>query len=393
MEKIIEISAKKKSIIILAKNIDSGTGTFVLQFEKLQKDFIIAPLILERKRYRSNNEDRGIIYFSKRPTYRGFYKISPFLLVEFIKQVYWLRSHLLKHNPDLIISLNTYCAVLSAIAKLVTGSKTKHVIIFDNNVEFVFNSKLPQKIRELCRILMSQLFNSADLIVAASKGVAYGVGDFFSIRKNITVISYGINLNAVIGDGKEQILKSEENLFRNSNKIFVAVGRLEAQKDFKTLIKVLKLIHEERRDAHLIIIGDGSEKEILIKFAKDIGIKSYVHFLGWKTNVEKYISRADVLVHSSLYEGFGLVLVEALGLGIPVVSTNSPHGPEEILGHGKYGKLVHVGNVYEFKKAICQLLEHPNNEQDRQKLIDRARYYSEEKMLLKYKNAINKILS
>lgn len=392
MKKNSKFVTKKRSIIILAKNIDSGTGTFVLQFKKLQKDFMIFPLVLERKRYRSDKEDRGVTYFSRHPTYRGFYKISPSLLVEFLKQIYWLRNYLTKKKPELIVSLNTHCIVLSVIAVLLAGSSAKQMIIFDNNVEYVFNSKLPKGIRKLCRIVASYFFNSADLVIAVSKGVARDVGDYFSIRKPITVISYGINLNIVKRNGKEKISESDENVFKKSNKTLISVGRLEAQKDFKTLIEALKLIREERKDVNLVIVGDGSQKNQLMQFAKKIGVKPYVHFLGWRSNVEKYIRRADIFVHSSLYEGFGLVLVEALGLGIPVVSANSPHGPEEILGKGKYGSLVSVGNANEFKNEVCYLLEHQKKEQNTSGLIDRASYYSEEKMLLKYKKVIKKIL-
>lgn len=117
------------------------------------------------------------------------------------------------------------------------------------------------------------------------------------------------------------------------------------------LLRALALVPDSR----LLILGQGEEREALVALAAELGITSRVDFVGFVTNPLPYIRAAAGLILSSTYEGFGNVLVEALGCGTPVVSTDCPYGPSEILDGGRYGQLVPVGNHHAMAEAIRRM--------------------------------------
>jgi len=138
----------------------------------------------------------------------------------------------------------------------------------------------------------------------------------------------------------------------------LAVGRLHKQKGYRHLLMAFARIVKQR-SAHLVILGEGDERNELQKLADTLGIASRVHFLGYRSNALAYMRQAAVFVLSSHAEGFGNVIVEALACGTPVISTDCPHGPREILADGRYGTLVPVGDVDALADAMAAKLDQP----------------------------------
>lgn len=124
----------------------------------------------------------------------------------------------------------------------------------------------------------------------------------------------------------------------------LAAGRLHKQKGYRHLLQAFARVVSQR-PAHLVILGEGDDREELQSLAASLGIAAHVHFLGYTPNPLAYMRHAAVFVLSSIAEGFGNVIVEALACGTPVISTDCPHGPREILADGRYGTLVPVGDV------------------------------------------------
>lgn len=151
--------------------------------------------------------------------------------------------------------------------------------------------------------------------------------------------------------------KSEENIEKElEGKYILAIARLEeTQKDFTTLIKAYSKIANEVEE-NLYIIGDGRHREQLENLAKELNLNERIKFLGFKTNPYPYLKRANLFVHSSKFEGFGLVILEAMILGKMVIATNCPTGPSELLDNGKNGILVEVGNVDEMAENMKKIL-------------------------------------
>ncbi len=111
------------------------------------------------------------------------------------------------------------------------------------------------------------------------------------------------------------------------------------------------------RVSRLVILGDGGKRSNLEKLARQLGIERQVTFLGFQTNPFKYLARSDIFVLSSLWEGFALVIVEAMACGIPVISTRCPSGPDEIITDGVNGLLVPVADETALAEAILRLLK------------------------------------
>ena len=108
-----------------------------------------------------------------------------------------------------------------------------------------------------------------------------------------------------------------------------------------------------------MILGEGEERSKLETLVQELGLEKEVSLPGFVDNPHKYMKRAAVFVLSSKWEGFGNVLVEAMALGTPVVSTNCPSGPAEILEGGKHGKLVPIGDERKLARAILESMWAP----------------------------------
>jgi glycosyltransferase involved in cell wall biosynthesis len=156
--------------------------------------------------------------------------------------------------------------------------------------------------------------------------------------------------------------------------VLLAVGTLKAVKRHDLLIRAFARL--PRADAALCILGEGEERAGLEALIGSLGLQERVLLAGYQADPAPWYAHADLFVLSSDYEGFGNVIVEALEHGLPVVSTNCPTGPHEILEEGKYGTLVPVGDVYALARAMEEALSASH---DREQLKRRARDFSVDK--------------
>jgi glycosyltransferase involved in cell wall biosynthesis len=131
----------------------------------------------------------------------------------------------------------------------------------------------------------------------------------------------------------------------------LGVGSLTAQKDFPTLVRAFWEVRRSRA-AKLIILGEGRERASLERLVKELDLEQDVSLPGFVDNPYSYMSRAGAFVLSSRWEGLPTVLVEALYCGVPLVATDCPSGPREILQNGQLGSLVPVGSVDQMARAI-----------------------------------------
>ncbi len=163
-----------------------------------------------------------------------------------------------------------------------------------------------------------------------------------------------------LSEAKEELPLKERKLL--DSKYICSVGRLdEGQKDFTTLIKVYSnLVKKGIIEEKLVIVGDGPHKNSLETLVKDLNVEKEVIFLGKKSNPYIWIKNSKLFILSSKYEGFPTVLIEALVLNVPTVSSNCLTGPKEILETGKYGKLFEVGNEIELERMTIDVLNNPN---------------------------------
>jgi glycosyltransferase involved in cell wall biosynthesis len=175
-------------------------------------------------------------------------------------------------------------------------------------------------------------YKSFNEIVFVSDDARKGFENTLHLKKNLNVIYNPINTEEIIEKSKE-----EEITFDNLT--VISVGRLIPQKGFDRLIKAHANLLKAGIKHHVVILGEGEERERLEQLCRDLNVESSVKFLGFQTNPYKYINAADIFVSSSRVEGLSLVVAEALILEKPVISTRCS-GPIELLDNGKYGLIV-----------------------------------------------------
>ena len=193
--------------------------------------------------------------------------------------------------------------------------------------------------------------NDYDKVIVISDEMKKEAIEMFPfLEKKLVRIYNSFNFDEIYKLANENIDKDLEGQY------ILAIGRLEeTQKDFTTLIKAYSKICDEVEE-NLYIIGDGRHREQLESLTKDLKIENRVKFLGFRTNPYPYLKRANLFVHSSKFEGFGLVILEAMILGKMVIATDCPTGPSELLNGGKNGILVEIGNIDEIAGNMKKVL-------------------------------------
>lgn len=139
----------------------------------------------------------------------------------------------------------------------------------------------------------------------------------------------------------------------------IAVGRLNEQKGFDLLIESWKKVHQHYPEWKVNIYGNGEEKGKLEQLIFEAGLTEVIHLNEPTKNIEEKYMRSDFYVLSSRYEGWGLVLLEAMGCGIPCVSFDCPDGPSDIIQDGINGLLVKNGDIDGLAEKICWMIDHP----------------------------------
>ena len=156
---------------------------------------------------------------------------------------------------------------------------------------------------------------------------------------------------------------------------------------------MIKKVQSKTKNVHLWILSDGEDSEQIKIDAKRIGVKSTV-FFGWVSNIYTYLKRSSIFVFSSIREGFGYVIIEAMTQGLPIISTDTPFGPSEILDNGKYGILVPTQDEEAMTKAIHKLIDNKKlYNYYAKKALERVKFFSEEKMLTKYEKIIRLLIN
>jgi glycosyltransferase involved in cell wall biosynthesis len=227
-------------------------------------------------------------------------------------------------------------------------------------------------------------YGLADEIVAVSQGVADSLASIAGRPlKRIRVIYNPVVTPEMLALAGEPL--DHPWFAPGEPPVILAVGRLQALKDFPTLIRAFALVRQQM-PARLMILGEGEERQNLETLIGELGLTSEVALPGFVSNPYAFMSKASVLAMSSVCEGFGNVIAEALACGTPVVSTDCPSGPAEILEYGKYGRLVPLADAPSLAQAISTTL---NSETDSEFLRQRAKSFSIETAVDSYLEILN----
>ena len=263
-----------------------------------------------------------------------------------------LARFLRTEKPDILLSNVDLNNVAALLAKAVSFSSTKVVICQHNPIStsFALEGTWLYRYLGLSYRMLSPLITRA---VAVSGGVAVELGTLAGLHSEQVLT---IN-NPVVGpDFQARCEEPADHRWFEQRwaPVFVTAGRMVAHKDHETMIRALA-IHRRQFDSRLIILGTGPLSETLRDLVAQLGLEHSVDFLGFRSNVLPFIRQADAFVLSSRCEGFGNVIVEALGCGTPVISTRCEYGPAEILDDGRYGVLVETRNPAAMARAMDEV--------------------------------------
>lgn len=249
-------------------------------------------------------------------------------------------------NPNAVLSTMTGTNLLVVLACILLNSHARLVL---REASSLVNTKSTFK-----RWAMRGLYRRANGLVAVSAGVAQDLRGLGLPDDRIHVIRNPVDaerLRQLAAVGVPQAIQDKVPYI-------ASLGRLTAAKDFPTLLRAYA-ISGLRGSHRLIIVGEGEERANLENLVRGLGLTGRVLLTGAMDNPHGVVAGAAMHVLSSRWEGYPNVLLEALALGIPVVSTDCPHGPREILDDGRYGRLVPVGNAAALASAMDAELERP----------------------------------
>lgn len=293
-----------------------------------------------------------------------------------IKAILPLSHYLQQNRPSALVSHMSHANVVAVLAKKLTRTKTR-LILVEHNTLSVNKSNLIRA--RFIPPLMKWLYPSVDAIVGVSKGVAEDLEFQLGLAEQKVNVIY----NPVVDE--QLIAKAKTPLdhpwFEKGHlPVFLAVGRLTTQKDFSTLIKAFALLRKHRL-ARLIILGEGELRTELEAMVNMLGIAEDISLPGFVENPYAYMYNANAFILSSRWEGLPTVLIEAMACGCPVVATDCPSGPKEILDAGKYGALVPVGDEIALSAAMSNVLD---NSVNTDLLVQRTMDFSVEQATSKY---------
>ena len=291
-------------------------------------------------------------------------------------------SYLKRETPEVLITALEDTNLTAILAHVLAKVPTRIVITVHNNLTQE-SKHLKSFKRQLVPYFVRWVYPLADLVIAVSHGVAKDLQKLGVSSDKIKVIYNPI----ITPEFRSRVQASPKHPWFEDSKIpvILGVGRLEQQKEFSTLIEAYSQVRR-RIPSRLMILGEGSQHTALIRLCKDLKLEDQdVTFPGFVENPFSYMAKASVCVLSSAWEGFGNVLVESMGAGTPVVSTDCPSGPSEVIENGKYGKLVPVGDAQKMAEEIITTLSQPFSPS---KLKKRAEDFSLDKILDEYQKSL-----
>lgn len=296
-------------------------------------------------------------------------------------------------RPDLALGMMHYSAALVAAAGRHTHFGLRTIAGYRGPIfEYIRRYEVaPQRQAFLCDAI-AEASRSVDRIVVPSAGTDADSAVHFGARSDKTVvIPNGIDAAAVARAAEASVPELAELSPRWP--LLCVAARLSVEKDLLILVDALSILHA-RQPCRLVVVGDGPQRPELVARAAALGVADRILFIPHRENVYPYMRGADVYVHTCQFEGFGYSMLEAMACGTPVVATDCPTGPREVLHDGRDGVLVTPpGDAAALAAAVGDLLaDEPRRQHLRERGLRRAAELSIERMALGYQRLFQSVL-
>ncbi|BAU11924.1 glycosyl transferase, group 1 family protein [Leptolyngbya sp. NIES-3755] len=292
-----------------------------------------------------------------------------------------LIQYLQQERPIAFVSHLVFVNSIAVLAKQLSGIRcqlvlVEHVPLFQSSA-----TDIPQS--RLIKSMMQWFYPHADTVVAVSEAMAMHLRTDLNLKDSIVQVIE----NPVIDESfyQRSLLPCDHSWFKPGQPpVFLAAGRFTAQKDFATLIDAFARVRKTR-EACLVILGDGQLRAAFMQQIRELGIEADVDLPGFEPNPYPFMRHATAFVLSSRWEALPTVLIEAMGCGCQVISTDCPFGPKEILAEGKYGRLVPMQDAIALSTAMQESLDHPIPKTE---LEQRAALFSRDRAVSRYLNLL-----
>lgn len=246
-----------------------------------------------------------------------------------------LNKYIRKYNIECVVSFLDFPNLINTIFN---KSCRKIISIRSQMDESIYNT-----LREKVKLqLAKKYFKRADAVISVANEMDQSIGDIFNIEKTkrcVIVNPYDLEM---INEKANKEISSEVEKFVKKYDTAIAVGRIDEQKDYDTLIDIFAMVHSKNSKAGLIILGKGALEEKIKDKIKAKGLNDCVLMLGIQKNPFSYMDKCMLYVSVSLYEGFPNALVEAMACGLPCIHTDCKTGPREILTMNVNGDIQNV---------------------------------------------------
>lgn len=325
-------------------------------------------LILAHEFIRAGNEVEFVLMRARGELFEEAQALCPIVDLDIARARHLplaLARYLRRRQPDTLFVAMWPLTVLAPFARWLAIRRCA-VVISEHNPLSIQYRAWGRLHRIALRISMALGYRLACSRVGVSKGVVEDIAQLSGLSVDAFEVIHNPLPEPATPDAVA-IAEAEALWPVMPGRRILTVGSLKAQKNQALLLRAFARLKID--DAGLILLGRGQEEPALRALAADLGIADRVVFAGFRPDPTPFYCTADLFVLSSDYEGFGNVIVEALACGIPVVSTDCPSGPAEILDYGRYGRLVKVGDPSELSVAMSSALQSPV---DPEQLIRRA---------------------
>ncbi|MFC6920913.1 glycosyltransferase [Meiothermus taiwanensis] len=278
-----------------------------------------------------------------------------------IKALWPLVRYLRSERPVAMLSAINHANVVAVLARYLARVNTRVVISEHSTISIEAQRARVWNARSVY-VLVPWVYRRADGIVAVSRDSAHDLERFASLPAgSVQTIYNPFDLTRIRQLAAEPVphpwLQPEQR-----RPVILAIGRLTEPKDYPTLLRAFALVRTHL-NGRLLILGEGELREELAALAQSLGLgDDDFQMPGFVANPFAYLARAAVFVLSSRWEGLPGALIEAMACGTPVVSTDCPSGPREILQEGRWGRLVAVGDVEALAQAIVSVLQTPREQ-------------------------------
>lgn len=358
----IQIANRAPRIALLLPDLRGGGAERVgieLANEFSRRGFLVDMLLLQSEGELASQLDAKVRVFNLRTSRTRFALLA-------------LLSYLRRDRPAGLVANMWPLTVLAPVAAKLSGTPCRVLTVEHNAISNQYNGwGLIHRV--LMRASLALGLRLADTRAGVSSGVADDVARLAKFPRDRIATLYN-PVPSRLHVSEIALAHADRVWACPKGRRIISVGSLKEQKNHRLLLRAFRDMGDDK--AFLLILGQGSLEAELRTLAEELGILRQVVFAGFYHDPTPFYATADLFVLSSDYEGFGNVLVEALGQGVPVVSTDCPSGPSEILAGGTYGTLVPPGDAEALAKAMGNAL---SIQHDRDLLRGRARHFGIDK--------------